>query len=150
MHSTQACSTTYPDERLRTMTWQTVYIPISRRRLGASHDASNVLQDGDSQSESEDRGTAVEDESQLYSCWSARCTQRGIPVGVEGYRSTNVFVGKTMEQPRLHSLCYDSIFWERTPQTGNDRNPPSRLDRGPTVITTSSGSLLPPSNRSQG
>jgi hypothetical protein len=142
----EAVATTYTDQRLRTMTWQTVHAPDPSRDAQSLNSAA---QSGGSRRVSE-RGTVVSGPN-FYPCWSARCTQRDIPVE-DGYRSTNLLVGFIMKQPRLHTDCYHTIFARQTVPTGtgDDRDPPSGAGRNRTMTTTPSGPLTPPSNGSQG
>jgi len=134
-----ACDSADPDRRIRTMQWLTVHIPNPQGASQNARSLNNVSQNGEARSEPEGHDSPVNKHQEHY-CWSSQCTRRKEPVGEDGYRSSNVFVGTTMEQPRLHSVCYNKVFGRPALGTEKEHSPPSSLDRAGTLNTFSSGS----------
>ena len=128
-----------PDRRIKTMQWLTVHIPKTQGASQNAQSLNNVSQSGEAQSEPEGYGTPLE-ERQAYYCWSSTCDRLEEPVGEDGYRSSNVVVGTTMKQPRLHSACYNKIYGPPALGTEKKHSPASSLDRAGALNTPSSGS----------
>lgn len=113
--------TTYADERIWTMPWQRIHVTAPRdveTRGDTSQQAQSLdfrAQSGEAQPASGVQDTTVENNPK-YHCWSSGCDRHDVSVD-NGYRSSNVVIGMTMQQPRLHSLCHDEIFQRRPSRT---------------------------------